>query len=543
MTAVLNLPASGLAWWSAVARLLGASLPLARVREAAAAALHRAMLGVTLLAPTLAHAFGFDDVVARARTLVAQPFDGRPSPLPDELLKLSYDQLRDIRFRTDRALWRDAKLPFEVAFFHPGLYFDRPIRVHEVDGGKVREIVFDPANFNYGKNDLDMAKLRKVGFAGFRVHFPLNTPQYKDEVLVFQGASYFRALGRNQRYGLSARGLAVDTVQPAGEEFPRFEEFWLVKPAAGAQGIELYALLNSRRVTGAYRFLVTPGADTVVEVQSRLFLRPGADQSGMRLGIAPLTSMFSFGENQRPKTDDYRPEVHDSDGLAIAMASGEWIWRPLANPSRIVASSFSQPTPRGFGLQQRDRDFHHYEDLEAHYEKRPSAWIEPVGSWGNGRVELTLIPTPDETHDNIVSFWVPDSLPPAGTPLDFSYRVRWQMENETRAPNAWVVQTRRGHGYVDPKQRDDKELHFAVDFEGPALRALAPEAELKAEVSVGPNGQLLEAIAFRHAVTGGWRMSLRIRRSDPNQPVELRGFLRDGANALSETWSYLLPPE
>jgi len=542
MTAVLPLPPAG-PTWPALALFAALNRLLARARDAAGASLHRAMLGVTLLAPTLAHAFGFDDVVARARTLVTQPFDGRPSTVPDELLNLSYDQLRDIRFRTDKALWRDAKLPFEVNFFHPGKYFDRPIRVHEVDGDRVREIVFDPANFDYGKNQLDLAKLRKVGFAGFRVHFPLNNAQYKDEVLVFQGASYFRALGKNQRYGLSARGLAVDTVQPSGEEFPRFEEFWLVKPAADAQAIELYAVLNSRRVTGAYRFRVTPGVDTVVEVQSRLFLRPGADQSGMRLGIAPLTSMFAFGENQRPKIEDYRPEVHDSDGLALAMASGEWVWRPLANPSRILSSSFAQPTPRGFGLQQRDRDFSHYEDLEAHYEKRPSAWIEPVGSWGNGRVELAMIPTPDETHDNIVAFWVPDSLPPAGQPLDFSYRVRWQMDNETRPPGAWVVQTRRGHGFVFPGTRDPKELHFAVDFEGPALRALAPQAELSAEVSVGPNAQLLEAIAYRHAVSGGWRMSVRIRRGDPNQPVELRGFLRDGTNALSETWSYLLPPE
>ena len=250
MTAVLSLSPAG-PTWPAFARSFLGSRFVARLCDAAGAALHRAVLGVTLLAPTLAHAFGFDDVVARARTLVAQPFDGRPTTVPDELLNLSYDQLRDIRFRTDRALWRDAKLPFEVNFFHPGKYFDRPIRVHEVDGAKVREIVFDPANFNYGKNNLDLEKLRKVGFAGFRVHYPINNAQYKDEVLVFQGASYFRALGKNQRYGLSARGLAIDTVQPSGEEFPRFEEFWLVKPAADAQAIELYALLNSKRVTGA----------------------------------------------------------------------------------------------------------------------------------------------------------------------------------------------------------------------------------------------------------------------------------------------------
>jgi glucans biosynthesis protein len=493
--------------------------------------------GWLLGTPALAQTFDFEQVAAQARALAAEPYVEARSPLPDELLKIDYDHYRDIRFRPARALWRDAQLPFEVMFFHPGLYFDHPVRIHEVTDKGAHEIPFDAADFDYGANRFDPQRLRGIGYAGFRVHYPINGPQYKDEVLVFLGASYFRALGRNQVYGLSARGLAIDTAQPTGEEFPRFEQFWLPRPQADAKSLEIYALLNSRRITGAYRFVLTPGTDTLLEVSARLYAR----ESSVRVGLAPLTSMFFFGENQRAVAEDYRPEVHDSDGLQIAAASGEWIWRPLTNPRRVMVSSFAQVSPRGFGLMQRDRRFTDYEDLEAHYERRPSAWVEPIGGWGAGRVELVQFPAADETHDNIVAYWVPDVLPAPGTPIEFAYRLHWQKETEVQPPGAWVTQSRRGEGYV--KQRDSNSLHFVVDFEGPALRALPPDASVTGEVSVGPYAQLLETDAYRNTVSGGWRLMLRVKRSNPNLPVELRAFLRSGTSALSETWSYLLPPD
>src|SRR5205085_6387853 len=157
--------------------------------------------------------------------------------------------------------------------------------------------------------------------------------------------------------------------------------------------VTVYALLESQRATGAYRFDIVPGAETVVRVQARLYLRAAATQVAT-LGIAPLTSMFFSGENQ-PRRGDFRPEVHDSDGLQVATGDGEWLWRPLQNPARMTVTSFAVRELRGFGLMQRDRTFSSYEDTEARYERRPSAWVRPLSDWGPGRVELVQLPTPD----------------------------------------------------------------------------------------------------------------------------------------------------
>ena len=483
-----------------------------------------------------AQTFGFDDVVARARALSGTAQRLPENNLSQELLDLDYDQYRDIRFRPDRALWRDARLPFEVQFFHPGFHYRRPVRIHEITVAGVRDVPFAREQFDYGKNRIDTAKLRAPGFAGFRVHFPLNSPKYKDEVLVFLGASYFRALGKNQTYGLSARGLAVDTALGSGEEFPSFTEFWIERPAANATQLTLYALLDSRRVTGAYRFVIKPGLDTIIDVGARIFLR----EQVTKLGIAPLTTMYLFGENQpnAPGTD-FRPEVHDSDGLSIHAGTGEWIWRPLVNPKRLLVSSFALNNPVGFGLQQRDRRFSHYEDLEARYERRPGVWVQPVGGWGAGRVELVQIPTPDETNDNIVAYWVPDTLPQLRQPLAVEYRLLWQMDNAQRPPQSYVTQSRRGHGY---RRQADDSIDFVVDFEGPALAKLPADAKVEPVVT-GDNIEVREANVYPNGVTNGYRMTLRFKRVDDAKPVELRAFLRDAnGGTISETWSYLLPP-
>jgi periplasmic glucans biosynthesis protein len=480
-----------------------------------------------------ANAFGFEDVALRASRLASAAYKP-PAPLPKELQGLDYDRYRDIRYKPESQLWRGAKLPFEIAFFHQGLFYDQPVRIHEVAADGVREIAFDPAAFDYGANKISAESLRGLGFAGFRVHFPVNTRTYKDEVLAFLGASYFRALGRGQQYGVSARGLAIDTASPSGEEFPRFVEFWIERPAAAAKELVVYALLDSRRAAAAYRFALRPGVDTSVDVKARLFMREPAG----KVGIAPLTSMFFFGENQRPAYDDYRPEVHDSDGLAINAASGEWIWRPLVNPKRLLVTSFALNNPRGFGLMQRDRHFANYEDTEVRHELRPSIWVAPRGEWGAGRVELVQIPAPDETNDNIVAYWVPDNRPRPGEPYDFEYRMLWQKDNEVRPPQLWVAQSRRGRGYM---RKPDNSIGFILDWEGPAVKRLAPDAKVDFVVSADSNGQLLERNSWRNDVTGAWRTSLRVRRLDDAKPLELRAYLRSGEQALSETWSYVVP--
>ncbi|MBX6420908.1 MAG: glucan biosynthesis protein G [Sinobacteraceae bacterium] len=481
-----------------------------------------------------AQAFDFADVAARAKQLAAAPYRKPESKLPQALKDLSYDQYRDIRFKPERAVWRKDKLPFELQFFHEGMYYDQPVKINEITPGGVREIRFDPDDFDYGSNRIDPTKMQGLGYAGFRVHYALNTPKYKDEVLLFLGASYFRALGKGQRYGLSARGLAIDTALASGEEFPRFTEFWIQRPKHTDKELTIYALLDSRRVTGAYRFVLKPGDDTQITVKERLYLRENLS----KLGLAPLTSMYFFGENQHPTTDDYRPEVHDSDGLSIHSGTGEWLWRPLVNPARLLVTSFAMTNPQGFGLMQRDRQFCHYEDLNLRDDLRPSAWVEPLGQWGAGRVELVELPTPDETNDNIVAYWVPDQPPTPGQALDLEYRLHWQMHDEERPPLAWVVQTRRGLGYV---RHPDGSIGFVVDFEGPALEKLKPDAKVEGIVSVGANGELLERNTVHNEVTGGWRLMLRLRRIDDDKPLELRAYLAGENSTLSETWSYILP--
>ena len=347
----------------------------------------------------------------------------------------------------------------------------------------MRDIPFSREFFDYGKNTFDTTKLRAPGFAGFRVHYPINTPKYKDEVLVFLGASYFRALGKNQIYGISARGLAVDTALASGEEFPAFTEFWIERPAANATQLTVYALLDSRRVTGAYRFVLKPGVDTVDRRQGADLPARRSDQARHRAADHDVPVRR---EPAASTGTDFRPEVHDSDGLSIQSGTGEWIWRPLVNPKRLLVSSFALvESARASACSSATVAFRHYEDLEARYEKRPSVWVQPSGRWGAGRIELVQIPTPDETNDNIVAFWVPDTLPPPRQPLDVEYRLLWQTGRAMRPPQSWVTQTRRGHGYR--KQADDS-IDFVVDFEGPAFAKLPPDATVEPVVSGAERG-------------------------------------------------------
>jgi glucans biosynthesis protein len=298
--------------------------------------------------------------------------------------------------------------------------------------------------------------------------------------------------------------------------------------------VTIYALLDSPRASGAYQFEVRPGAETVIDVRSRIFLRARV----ATLGIAPLTSMFAFGVNQ-PHRADFRPEVHDSDGLMVATGDGEWLWRPLLNPKQTLTTSFSMRKLRGFGLMQRGRQFSDYEDSEAHYEARPSAWIEPLGSWGPGRVELVELNSPDETNDNIVAYWVPEQLPATGQPLDMAYRLHWQgAQQMQRPPGAWVTQTRIGRGFAELA---DDEQQFVVDFAGPSLDALPADAKVKAVVTAPSNGQIVESNAYRVDATGAWRMTVRVKQLHPTEPTELRGFLQSDTNVLTETWSNILP--
>ena len=504
-----------------------------------------ACAGALALHAPQAHAWGLGDVAALASARAQAPFQQASHAVPAELAGLGYDALRDIRYDPASNLWRADRLPYEANFFHVGPQGD-PIRIHEVTPEGVRRIPYDPARFSFGANRLDPQGWGDLGHGGIRAFSNLNSPGYKDELIVFSGASYFRALGAGQRYGLSARGLAVDTVGGAKEEFPRFTEFWLEKPAGEGAPLTLFALLDSDRMTGAYRFEVFPGDQTVTEVQARIFMR-ATDKPVATLGLAPLTSMFFFGENQ-PRPGDFRPEVHDSDGLMIAtddgQGGGEWLWRPLQNPKSPLVTSFGMASLKGFGLMQRDRAFSSYEDAEARYELRPSAWVTPLTGFGAGRVELLQFATPDETHDNVAAYWVPETMPAPGQPLELAYRIAWQGKNQQLPPNGWVTQSRRGTGYSRLGADDlAQQIQFVIDFAGPALDALPEGAKVEAIASASANARVVESLAYRNPATGAWRMTLRVRRlasAEAPQPIELRAFLQYDQHTLSETWTNLI---
>ncbi|HTJ79284.1 MAG TPA: glucan biosynthesis protein [Rariglobus sp.] len=480
--------------------------------------------------------FDFEVLQYRAKTLAAKPYTPPADRVPESLKKLTYDQYRDIRFNPDAAWWRREQLPFQLQFFHPGFLFNQTVHISEVENGEVSPIPYEKNLFNFGANR-DLGSMPKdMGFTGFRIHYALNNPDYLDELAVFQGASYFRALGKGMRYGLSARGLAVNTAQPGGEEFPVFVEFWVEKPVPGAKQITIYALLDSPSVAGAYRMIITPGADTVMEIKTALYCRKDIAV----FGVAPLTSMFWFGENTSDHHGDLRPEVHDSDGLMMERGTGEWLWRPLTNPKTVQIASFMDENPRGFGLVQRDRRFESYEDLEACYQLRPSTWVEPMGKWGAGSVRLVELPTPDETNDNIVAFWVPAKLAPVGQPLKFEYRLHWFIEGQggRKPPGGYAVATRIGHS-----QTNEADLaRFWVDFDGPYLNAQRSARDMSANISVGTGATLVHQSLEKNPFTGSWRVAFALRPDGSGKPVELRCFLQRPPHILTETWSYLWNP-
>lgn len=481
----------------------------------------------------------FAQVIEQARTRAAQPYAPPNAQLPPSLVNLDYDSYRDIRFKPAQALWRGERL-FEVQFFHPGFLYREPVQIHIIEDGAARVLPFDTALFDYGKNAMKDQLPTNLGFAGFRLHYPLNRPDYKDEVVVFLGASYFRLLGRNQIYGLSARGLAINTALPQGEEFPAFREFWLVQPEPEATSMTLYALLDSASVTGAYRFVITPDTETVMDVDARLFARSDIQ----RLGVAPLSSMFFFGENQLQAFDDYRPEVHDSDGVLMQTGKEEWIWRPLTNPKELRVTSLLDEAPHGFGLLQRDRHFEHYLDLESHFERRPSLWVEPRdGQWGKGAVYITEIPSAEEIHDNIVVFWTPDQPFKSGESRAFSYRLRaFLAPSLTPTQLGYVERSQAGWGAVPGmKEKPPRSLrHFVVDFTGGDLAMLSEAQPISAELSVS-TGKVSDLIVQKLPGSKGWRASFRLA-PDGAESIDMRLFLTLRKKRLTETWNYVWSP-
>lgn len=484
------------------------------------------------------HRFDYAWLKGHARALAGRPYTPRGEVTHPAVTALGWEQYHALRTRPERALWHD--LPgtrFRATFFHLGLGFRRPVRLYEVADGQARELAYDPAMFDYGRSGLDGRRLPKdLGFAGFRLHRPEDMQR---DFVAFLGASYFRAVGASMQYGLSARGLAVDTGLPRPEEFPDFTAFWLERPQPGSETLVVYALLDSPSVAGAYRLAITPGEPLLMDVDAALYPRREIE----RLGIAPCTSMFQVGENDRRMAWDWRPEIHDSDGLALWTGAGEWIWRPLGNPRQLRFNAFVDEDPRGFGLLQRDRDFDHYQDDGVFYDRRPSLWVEPKHAWGCGTVQLVEIPTVDETFDNIVAFWNPEARPQPGQELLFGYRLYWGAEPPARPPLARCVATRTGLGGVIGFRRERYSQRFAVDFAGGELAALGARNATVEAVVEASRGQV-DTVSARplHAIDG-YRAMFDVYPPDGSTgQIDIRLYLRHEGRALTETWLYQWNP-
>lgn len=462
-----------------------------------------------------------------ARALAAKAFAPADEKLPDALKTLNYDQYRSIRFAPEKALWRDEKLPFEVQFFHRGFFYKNRVEIFQVANQSVMPLPYRRDDFSFGEG-LGQWPNVDIGFAGFRIHAPINKPDYYDEVCVFLGASYFRAVAKGQTYGLSARGLAIDTGESKGEEFPVFKAFWLEKPAPNASSVVVHALLDSKSAAASYRFTIRPGQTTVFDVEMALYPRVDVEHAG----LAPMTSMFFFGPNDRKDFDDFRPAVHDSDGLAIFNGRGEQLWRPLNNPHDLQLSSFADLNPGGFGLMQRERNFAAYQDLESTFEKRPSLWFEPIGDWGEGAVKLFEIPTKEEIHDNIAALWQPKQPLKAKSEHIFTYRLHWGPD--APKPKALARFTRTGIG----SRGGDSKL-FVLELMGDQLKDVDPKT-IKGVVTA-EKAEISNIVTQPNPETGGWRLSFQCSIKGQTA-IELRAFLAQSEAPVSEVWIYRWTP-
>ncbi|HWF63347.1 MAG TPA: glucan biosynthesis protein [Rhizomicrobium sp.] len=480
--------------------------------------------------------FSYDILKEHARKLSETAYQAAEPPAKAIIQSVDFDKVQKIRFRPEDALWRGVTGGDPIAFFHLNKYSGDPVDIFALQAGAdgkqtARQIVYSPDYFDYGNSGLDPKPLAKLGFAGFRVMESQTSPI---DWLAFQGASYFRSSGQDEQYGASARGIAINTALQTAEEFPRFSQFWLQE---NGQTVIIHALLEGPSVTGAYKFEcvkdMKQGGAVMMNAHCDLFFR--ADIT--RLGIAPLTSMYWYGENERGKAADWRPEIHDNDGLALWTGKGERIWRPLIDPPSLQTNFFMDVNPKGFGLMQRDRDFADYQDDGAFYNKRPGIWVEPKGNWGAGAVQLVEIPTDDETHDNIVVYWRPDKDVKAGDALSFDYRLYWQDAEPNYPKNlAKAVATRIGRGGIPGQPPPANKRKFVIDWQGGPLDQLQQRYDVTPVVSVS-NGKADGAYVIKVVGTDRWRSLFDITL-DGKSPIDLRCYLKLGDKTLTETWIY-----
>ena len=493
-----------------------------------------------------AQPFSWDWLKAYSEALAASAYVPPPRPDPKIVSSIDYDAHGQIHFNEDLALFGDGQPgAFPVTFMHVGNYFQKSVRMYAVEPANgqemAREILYDPSYFRIPPGNV-AAQLpaSPSPMAGFWVREPKAGHEdwrTAEPWATFLGASYFRAKGELGQVGMSARGIAISPGGSAPEEFPDFTAFWFVPAPAGAKAITVYALLDGPSVAGAYRFTMERTKGVLMEIENALTFR----QPVGRLGLAPLTSMYWYSETVKRAGIDWRPEVHDSDGLAMWTGSGEHIWRPLNNPAHTAISSFADEHPRGFGLLQRDRNFDHYLDGVG-YEKRPSTWVEPIGDWGKGAIQLIEIPTDDEINDNISAYWSPAEPVKAGSRISLRYRLHWYADEPYPSPLGRCVATRLGRGGEPGKPRPNGVRKFAVEFLGGPLAQL-PYGVKPELVLWSSRGEFTYSFteAVPDDVPGHWRALFDLT-AEGMAPVEMRLYLKAGDKVLTESWLYQYRP-
>jgi glucans biosynthesis protein len=493
--------------------------------------------------------FTFAEVEKLARARAGQNFQPGEARVAEAWRGLTEAEWRGLAFKDEHRLWRGENLPFEVAFFHPGFIYDRTVTVEVVEQGRSRPVPFRPEMFRHGGADPGK-KLSRDGlnFAGFRLYFPLNDADRKDEVAAFLGANHFRALARHAAYGLTARGLILNPARPEGEEFPYFRRFWLVKPEPEALELTIYALLEAPSLTGAFRFVLKPGGSaTTMDVSARLYPRANASRP-RKIGLAPVGGMYLHSEKENGAPDDYRPEVHSADALLYSSGPEAWRRRPLNNPRRLEVNGFTLDSPAGFGLTQGDAQFDHYQDLAARFDRRSWLWVEPLDGWAPGRLELMEIPSSQDIHDNILAFWL--LAPPAGDgplqPLSFSYRLYWLPPGSTPHQLGRAAATRL------VRDLKNETAEFIIDFESEGLAAVSADTGMASRIETDESHPVLEKSVAKNQVTGGWRLKFKVRLPRPGGVVDsflpgsearprFQARLLKGENLptpLTETWVY-----
>ena len=542
-----------------------------------------AVLLVITLRSNQKHRFTFDMVQQLAEKRAQAKYVPLPDALPAQLKNLTPQQEAGIFWNDAYRLWRNKGLPFQIDFYHVNKAFPRAPLINTVDRKGVRHLAYSPGFFHFSGLAFTPPLPNNLGYGGFYLRYPINKPDSLDGFFSARGSTYFRVMAKDQVYGLPARGLALNTqVDGKKEEFPDFTEWWLQEPPPNASEMVLDALLDSPSVSGAYEFKVRPGGVTSVDVHGVLFFRQPVD----RLGLAPFSSMYLFGENAKNHFgDNFHPEIHDSDGMLMEKNSKEWIWRPLQQSADRQFYNFTDENPRGFGLIQRDRDFQHYQDNDGKYNVRPSAWVTPHGNWGKGAVQLIEMPTTNTETDNIVLFWHPEKQPQAGDRLDISYTIDFYMNDASRPPLAYAKQTLINYPAPPPPpppaplqpppatpstptkpgspaalkpppaptpappapvpavpaKDETVPVQFLIDFVGNGIENIPanqpPDLNITCDPPL-PETRLRESKVEKNGYDNSWRVTFTIIPAKHNVPTDILCHLMRNGKPLTETWNY-----